>query len=70
MWQGICGAIGGGTPYITREIPTPLFIPEQFVGEQSYTLDEWTAHDAALLKAKLKEAADTCADALLGEFSG
>ncbi|MBZ0159800.1 MAG: hypothetical protein K8G79_06675 [bacterium] len=69
MWQGICRAIGGGAPYITRENLTPLFIPKQLFGEQSYALDEWTAHDAALLKAKLNEVANACAQALLAEFS-
>lgn len=69
MWEGTCHSIGGGVPFTIKSNSTPLFIPKQFVGEQSYTLKEWTANDAALLKAKLNEAADSCANALLAEFS-
>ena len=68
MWQGMCDSIGGGVPYITRENSAPLFIPKQFVGEQSYTLDAWTANDGALLKGTLNDVADACAQALLAEL--
>jgi hypothetical protein len=69
MWQGMCHSIGGGVPFTTGGSSAPLFIPKQFVGEQSYTLEEWTANDGALLKDRLNEVADACADALLAEFS-
>lgn len=68
MWQGVCDSIGGGIPYITQGNPGPLFIPKQFVGEQSYTGDEWTANNGALLKRTLNDVANACAQALLAEF--
>lgn len=70
MWQGICYATAGGTPYTTSDTSELLSIPEAFVGTQSYTLEEWTANNATLLTEKLNEAADACARALLANFSG
>ena len=68
MWQGMCDSIGSGVPYITRGNSAPLFIPKQFVGEQSNTLDAWTENDGALLKGTLNDVADACAQALLAEL--
>lgn len=74
LWQASCVSMGGEFTYTRNSVQQLVYsmnagdIPRR--GGQPYTLKEWTANGAALLKGRLNEVADACAQALLADFSG